>query len=174
MTDNADIGGCGLYVLSRQEWMEVWIESRRAMKMYVLPHGKEYQLLVKFSPLMQIKPDLDQLSNNKWTIRLFRLSAMVTTHRLFQNSHGPNPWTASPSEIHLLDPTKMFLVWWVEIFAIPVKRWVVCTTLWKTINVKKQKFRHCYVLIINMTKRDLIHNYLEDPQRIWKQLKWSW
>ena len=78
MTDNADIGGCGLYVLSRQEWMEAWIESRRAVIMYVFPHGKEYQQLVKFSPLMQIKPDLDQLGNNKWTIRLFRLNGYNT------------------------------------------------------------------------------------------------
>lgn len=39
--------------------MEVVKTSRSAMIIHVLLHGKKYQQLVRFSPLMQINPDLD-------------------------------------------------------------------------------------------------------------------
>lgn len=43
MTYNADIRGCGLYMLSREEGMRVWRESRRAVRMCVPLYGKKYQ-----------------------------------------------------------------------------------------------------------------------------------
>ena len=87
MTDNADIGGCGLYALSQQEWMEVWIESRSAVIMYVLHHGKEYQ----FSPV-QFSRSVVSESLRPHELQHTRPPCPSATPGVHSNSHSLSRW----------------------------------------------------------------------------------